>query len=364
MIPAGIQAIASYLPRGLRTNAFWQADTATMTPARGPVHQDRSRRPFDGEMRPYLSDPFFGAVQRRVATAEESSVSMGLAAARLVLQTAGLEPADIDCLIAVSMFPDRVGCGDAAFLAQQLGHRGGAFNLEATCAGSVSALLVACGLVSAGLRSRVLVVITALLSRALEATAIDSRVCGDAAAAFLVGSAQPGSGILGAHTLHTGNTCGTWRLDAVPSSSGADGGQKIRLRADPSIAHVLRSSAEPALRGAALAAVEAARVSLEDIAFFVFNSATAWHTASSAHALGVDLAKTLDTFPRYGNIGPALMPVIAHTAAMEGRLRSDDLVLLYGFGGQAEAVAVVLRWGDVALGPAPDSPTQIDGYPI
>jgi 3-oxoacyl-[acyl-carrier-protein] synthase III len=367
VIPTGIQAIGSYLPRGLRTNAFWPDVSAARTSAPLPVRPERPGREFQSEMRPYLDDRFFGAVERRAATDQEPSVVMGLAAARSALAAARLRPSDIDCLIAVSMFPDRVGSGDAAFLARELGHGGGAFNLEATCAGSVSALLVACGLVGAGLRSRVLVVAAALMTRAIGVDDVNSRVVGDAAAAFVVGAVPPGSGILGAHTIHTGDTCGTWLLDAVPRSETTNGdiehGQKIRLRLDPSITHVLASSAAPALRGAALAAVKAADVSLDDIAFFVFNNATAWHAKASARVLGVDPAKTLNTFPRYGNIGPALMPVIAHTAALEGRVKPGDLVLLYGFGGQAEAVAVVLRWGDVALGPPPDPPTEIDRVP-
>jgi 3-oxoacyl-[acyl-carrier-protein] synthase-3 len=49
-------------------------------------------------------------------------------------------------------------------------------------------------------------------------------------------------------------------------------------------------------------------------------------------------------------VGPALLPVNLHRAASSGRLRPDDLVLLYTVGSVSSAGAVVLRWGDVALG--------------
>lgn len=356
MIAAGIEAIATYLPSGLRTNAFWPVTG----PATAPGPAPNSRRIFDEEMWPYLSDPFFGAVQRRVMAGPETSVSMGLAAAQRVLEAARIGPDDVCCLITVSMFADKIGAGDAGFLARQLNHRGGAFSVEATCAGSLRALLVACGLVGTGQCTRVLVVVTGALARAVDIDDPDSRVCGDAAAAFLVAPREPGTGVLGSCSIHTGKTCGTWLLDAVAAGPGDDGGQKVRLRTDPSVAHVLRRSAEPSLRKAVTTALERSGVTLEDIGFFVFNAASAWHAKASARVLGVDPKMTLDTFPMYGNIGPALQPVITHIGAVERNLAPEDLVLLYGYGGQAEAIAVVMRWGYVALGPLPEPAVHIN----
>jgi 3-oxoacyl-[acyl-carrier-protein] synthase-3 len=361
VVPAGIQAIATMMPTGLRTNAFWPDRRSRAAQVAGTTMLHSPRRAFDIEFRARLSDPFLGARQRRVTVEGESSLDMGRAAAVAVLDAAGLDPADVDCLISVSMFPDRVGSGDAAFLARDLGLSGGAFNVEATCAGSMRALLVACGLVGSGMCRRVLVVTTALLTRALGATGPDAVACGDASAAMVVGPVPAGYGILGAHSMHTGMTCGTWLLDAVPDG---ETGQRIRLRTAPSIGHVLRTSAEPALTGTVTAALQAARVTVDDISFFVFHNGTAWHCAGSVRALGIDPDRTLDTFPRYGNIGPAIMPVTAHTAALEHRIRGGDLVLLYGFGGQAEAIAAVVRWGDVALGPPAAPPVHIDWMPV
>jgi 3-oxoacyl-[acyl-carrier-protein] synthase-3 len=357
LIPAGILAVASSLPDDLRTNDFWP-DRQTK-PARTTASTTTSppRRPFDAAFRAHLGDPFFGAKQRRVAGMDGSSLDLGRTAAEAALAAAGTAASDIDCVISVSMFPDRVGSGDAAYLARDLGTGGGAFNVEATCAGSMRALLVACGLVGSGMCERVLVVASALLTRAVDPSGADSLVCGDAAAALVVGSVPDGYGLLGSHAGNTGATCGTWLLDAVPDDATR---QRIRLRTTPSIAHVLRSSAEPALREAVDSAISAAGVGLDDIAFFAFHNGTAWHCAGSVQALGVDPGRTLDTFPRYGNIGPAIMPVTVHTAALEGRIKHGDLVLLYAFGGQAEAVAAVVRWGEVALGPVPAPPAHVN----
>ncbi|UUM21453.1 3-oxoacyl-ACP synthase III family protein [Mycoavidus sp. SF9855] len=312
-------------------------------------------------MERYLNDPFFGSVERRVVTNGEGTVELGVKAARRVLGAAGVSPDEVDCLIAVSMFPDRVGSGDAGYLAQALGTGGGAFNVEATCGGSMSALLTACAWVQAGLKERILVVTTSRLSRAIEADDVTLRLCGDASAAFLVGPVESGFGLLGAESLHTGKTCGTWLMDAVEDSSGATpGGQRIRLRMDPSISHVLRVTAEPYLVHTTQGALAKAGLELKDIDTVVLNTPTAWHAEFSANALGLEHDRVVNTFPQVANIGPVLMPFNAYTAAADGRIKPGNMVLLYGFGGQAEASAAVFRWPHVVLAAPPEDALVIN----
>ncbi|AOM39860.1 3-oxoacyl-ACP synthase III family protein [Xenorhabdus hominickii] len=368
MRSVGIQALAVYLPDGVRTNAWWsgetpQQQTEPSVMASGSNNSSKRRKvnPYDAAMEHYLEDPFFGSVERRVVTNGEGSVELGIEAARRVLDAANVSPDKVDCLIAVSMFPDRIGSGDAGYLAQALGTGGGAFNVEATCGGSMSGLLTACAWVQAGLKEQVLVVTTSRLSRAIEDDDVTLRLCGDASAAFLVGPVENGFGLLGAESLHTGITCGTWLLDAVEDPlKTTPAGQKIRLRVDPSISHVLRATAEPYLLHTAQGALAKAGLELKDIDVIVVNTPTAWHAEFSANALGVDPARVINTFPQVANIGPVLMPFNAYTAAADGRIKPGDTVLLYGFGGQAEASAAVFRWPHVVLAAPPKEASVIN----
>ena len=206
MRAVGIQALAVHLPEGVRTNSWWDNhDSSSQEPSKS-ADMPLSRRyaNYDAAMAPYLNDPFFGSVERRVAVNNESSVSLGVKAATKVLQSANILAQDIDCLIATSMFSDRIGSGDAGYLAQALGTSGGAFNIEATCGGSMTALLTACSWVQAGLKERILVITTSRLSRAIEDDDVTMRLCGDASAAFIVGEVPEGYGLLAAESLHTG----------------------------------------------------------------------------------------------------------------------------------------------------------------
>ncbi|OTA21506.1 3-oxoacyl-ACP synthase [Xenorhabdus beddingii] len=368
MRSAGIQALAVYLPDGVRTNAWWGGEVPPQEnkpPAMASASDSSSKRrkvnPYDAAMERYLEDPFFGSVERRVVTNAEGSVELGVEAARRVLDAAGISPNEVDCLIAVSMFPDRIGSGDAGYLAQALGTGGGAFNVEATCGGSMSGLLTACAWVQAGLKERILVVTTSRLSRAIEADDVTLRLCGDASAAFLVGPVEDGFGLLGAESLHTGKTCGTWLLDAVEDTAGTTlAGQKIRLRVDPSISHVLRATAEPYLLQTVEGALAKAGLELKDIDFVVVNTPTAWHAEFSANVLGIEPSRVVNTFPQVANIGPVLVPFNAYTAAAEGRIKFGDNVLMYGFGGQAEASAAIFRWPNVILAAPPKAASVIN----
>jgi len=91
-------------------------------------------------------------------------------------------------------------------------------------------------------------------------------------------------------------------------------------------------------------------VKLSEIDFFVFNTPTAWYGEFCRRSLGIPEERSVDTYPEFANVGPALLPVNLYRAAQSGRLRPGDLVLVYTIGSVSSAGALVMRWGDVALG--------------
>jgi 3-oxoacyl-[acyl-carrier-protein] synthase III len=97
-------------------------------------------------------------------------------------------------------------------------------------------------------------------------------------------------------------------------------------------------------------AVAAAGVSLDRIDYFAFNTPTAWYASVCAKALGIDPERVIDLYPTYANIGPVFPLANLYHAAASGKIRPDDLVLVYANGAGATAAAMVMRWGDVALG--------------
>jgi 3-oxoacyl-[acyl-carrier-protein] synthase-3 len=352
----GIRSLAVAFPAKIRDNDFWRerypklvAEEERKTLARLWRGDPKAAPldPFAQAMAPYLSDPFRGARRRRVVAPGQTAMSIELDAARRALAAAGLAPGDLDLLICCSFLPDRVGVGNATPLARELGLRCGAWNLETTCSSALVALQNASALVRAGEHERVLVVVSCTYSRVADE---DDTLCwflGDGAGAFVVSRTPPGATYLGTKTVHTAETCNTFFYEVVPDPAR---GARIRMDCTPETGKVLAETSEPYLRACCEGAAQAAGVKLDDVAFFVFNTPTAWYGEFCARALGVPAERTIDTYPEYANVGPALLPVNLYRAASGGRLRSGDLVLLYTVGSVSSAGAAVLRWGDVALG--------------
>lgn len=363
MTAVGMRSLAIQFPRTVRTTDYWRHKHPSMVAAAEQKMlaklwspEDGSHTdPFDIEMRPYLGDPFRGADEQRVLLSHETSLSLQVTAARDALAAARFEPRDIDLTIVTTFYSDLLDTGNAAYVAKELGLGGLAFNLETACSSSVVAYHTACGLVRAGLYKRALVVVGCRYSHVLDETDSLAWFSGDGAAAFVVGEVPAGEGFLGHKSEHTAETCGAFRAEIVVDPAV---GPQIRMRGNPKAGKVLREASFTHLGSTCEGAARAAGVALSDIDFFVFHTPTPWFAAFAARALGIDRSRTISVNKLYSNIGPALMPANLYHAALEGRIKKGDLVLVHAVGSVSSASAVVMRWGDVALGPPPAPPLR------
>jgi 3-oxoacyl-[acyl-carrier-protein] synthase III len=365
MTGAGLRALSVQFPRGVRTNQFFRnhhADVVQSIEQKAKLkvwsgsEKGDSDSEFDHEMAQYLKDPFRGTVERRVLTPGESSLTLEKAAAEQALEAAGLAPEDVDLMIVVSFLPDSFGLNNAAFLARDLGLKRAAWNLETACAGANVALQTACGLVRAGDYDNVLVVVSCCYSRDTDTHDTISWTVGDGAGAFVIGKVKNGYGRLGQKSVHTGVTCGALWFENYVTPEGK---LWFRLLASDSAGKLLRDTAKPFLLECCHGALEKADLQLSDVDHFVFNTPTAWYAKFCARSLGVDPERTIDMYPKYANIGPALLPANLFHAAREKRFKPDDIVLLYSIGSISSCGAMVMRWGDVALGHDPRPPELI-----
>jgi len=363
---AGMRSLAITFPGGLRTNDYWQRHYPQMlgvaTEKRNvwaaPEEPREEPDAFDAEMARFLDDPFRGARERRVLLPQENALSMETRVATMALEAAGVGRSEVDLVIACSLFHDRMGIGHATFIAGELGlSSSGAWNLETACGGALAVFETACALVRAGQYRNVLGVISCTYSRSIEEHDTMSWFSGDGAGAFVVSEVPAGEGLLGSAMLHSAETCKAFLLDVVDDPKR--GKQVVRLRSDKSASKVLRQVSEPYLRKTVDLALQKAGLGIGDIDWLVVNTPTAWYAPFCARVLGFERSRTIDTFPRYANCGPALMPVNLYTAATELPIRRGDRVLIHAVGSASSSGSAVVRWGDVALGPAPGLPVEV-----
>lgn len=362
----GIRSVAVSFPNTIRTNDYWQNKFPELFGETKPKRARLPRKPasiaynngldiWSQEVAPYLSDPFRGNVERRVLAPDESSLTLEYRAAKDALEAAKVPPEKVELMIVASLLSEQIGTGNAAYLARQLKLDAPAWNLESTCSSALVALQNACALMQIGEYRTVLVVVSQNGSKSVDNQDTLSLSMGDGAGAFVVDRLKPNQGIFGSKIIHTNATCEAYLHELLVDDHGKP---RMCTRTGEN-ASMLAETAVDFVRTCCKGAAAAAGVSLDDIDFFAFNTPTAWYASVCTRALGIDSKRTINLYPRYANIGPVLPIANLYHAARSGKLQENDLVLVYTNGAGATAGAMVMRWGDVALGPVPAPPIGV-----
>src|SRR5690606_10074393 len=136
-----------------------------------------------------------GIRQRHIAADDETTASLGEAAARAALANAGMDVAAIDLIVLATSTPNNTFPATAVEIQQRLGMQHGfAFDMQAVCSGFVYAITTADLYIRGGLAKRVLVIGSETFSRILDWT--DRTTCvlfGDGAGAVIL-EAETGQG--------------------------------------------------------------------------------------------------------------------------------------------------------------------------
>ncbi len=361
----GIRSLTVTFPSVLRTNDYWrnhypelvtQAEQKTLAKLFSATAPTTKSYEFDLEMAPYLSDPFRGAVERRVLAPNESSITLEKRVAFDAIAAAQMSPDDVDLMIVTSLFPERIAPGNAAFLVGEMGLRCPAWNLESTCSSALVALQTATSLVQTGAYRNVLVVISCIYSRFVDEDDTLSWFMGDGAGAFMVGALKPNQGVLASKIIHTAATCGAFFNELT---TDAQGNPRMRIQNGKNASQQIRDTGVEFVRTCSEAAATAAGITLDDVKFFAFNTPTAWYANLCTQALGIDPERTINLYPQYANIGPVLPIVNMYYGAYLGKVQENDLILVYTVGSASTAAATVMRWGDVKLGTFPAPPYSV-----
>lgn len=360
----GISSLALSFPKLIRTNDYWRDKFPELTvktrtrhrglPNNSSIHQAEGLKIWSQEVAPYLNDPFRGNVERRVLSQDESSLMLEHRAATEAIKAVKFEPREIDLVISTSLFSQPFGVGNAA-LTQQLNLSCPAWNLESTCSSALIALQNARALVQTGEYRNVLVVVSQSASHTVDDADTLSWTMGDGAGAFMVSSLAPRQGILGSKIISTVATHGAYVHQLIVDAQGQP---RIRTQTGENTS-MLAETAVDSVRTCCEKAVAAAGLSLDCIDFFAFNTPTPWYASICVRALGISPKRTINLYPQYANIGPVFLIANLYHAAQLGKLRENDLVLVYTNGAGATAGAMVMRWGNVALGAIPAPPIGV-----
>jgi 3-oxoacyl-[acyl-carrier-protein] synthase-3 len=285
-----------------------------------------------------------GIRQRHIAAEDETTASLGEAAARAALDNAGLTPADLDMIVLATSTPNNTFPATAVEIQERLGMRHGfAFDMQAVCSGFVYAVTAADSHIRSGLARRVLVIGSETFSRILDWS--DRTTCvlfGDGAGAIVLeGVESEGKGtdrgILAASLRSDGSHRHKLYVDGGPSTTQTVG--HLRMEGREVFKHAVGMITDVVEDALAKGGVTAA-----DLDWFVPHQANRRIIDASAKKLGIPEDKVVVTVHLHGNTSAASVPLALGAAVADGRIEKGDLVLLEAMGGGFTWGAVLLRW--------------------
>ncbi|MCX6096053.1 MAG: ketoacyl-ACP synthase III [Candidatus Bipolaricaulota bacterium] len=287
-----------------------------------------------------------GIRTRFLLEAAEEPSAMGVEAGKKALAQAKVLPDQVDLLVVATNFPDMICPGSSPFVSAGLGLRGSPFfDLTAGCTGFVYGLVVADGLIRAGLYGHVLLIGLEALSRVTDWS--DRRTCvlfGDGAGAVLLEKGDPDEGILGSALYGDHEKLFLLHLPAggtrAPASRETVDKGEHYLKMEG--AGVFRS-AVPMMEESTRQALAVAGLTLEDVDWVIPHQANIRIIDSLTHRLGVDPEHVIVNIDRVANTSTASIPIALDEGLRSGRIARGDVVVLTAFGAGATYGAVVLR---------------------
>lgn len=258
-----------------------------------------------------------GIHERRFADAELPLSTLAANAGRQALERAGADPADVRLVIVATSSADNRMPSTAALVQAELGARQAcAFDINAACAGFVTAFDVA-GRCLQSLGGRALVIgadrASSLVDRFDRTTSV---FFGDAAGAVLLDADGPGEIVCSALAAQG---------DAAPLIVPAHGPMRMDGRAIWNFAtRVIPETVWSLCRSAGIAPGE--------LALVVPHQANVNILRTAADELEIPFERWAVNIDRYGNTVAASIPLALDEALQAGRAQRGDHILLVGFG--------------------------------
>ncbi len=288
-----------------------------------------------------------GIHERRIAAPDETTTTLSVHAGRDALAVAGLDPRDLDLVIVGTCSPDYPLPATAVLVATELGAtRAAGFDLQAACSGFLFALATGTSFIRSGMYRNVLVIGVEILSRFLNWT--DRSTCvlfGDGAGAVLLSASEAPGGLLGVDLFSDGTGCegiivrGGGSAHPASAETVAANMHTIRMAGSDVYKYATRQLAD-----SAVAAVQAAGLTVDDIDQFVFHQANLRIIKNVEKALGIPEAKVFVNIEKYGNTSAASVPMALVEAIAAGRIKEGDRILMVAFGAGYTAGAAVVEW--------------------
>ena len=280
-----------------------------------------------------------GIRQRHIAADDEMCSDLALHASRRALSAAGVRPEQLGLIIVATTTPDIIFPSTACILQSKLAAAPcPAFDVQAVCSGFVYALTTADALMRAGGITHALVVGAEVYSRILDWD--DRSTCvlfGDGAGAVVL-STSDRPGIIGAR-LHADGR----HKDALSVPGSIRNGKVWGTPFLTMDGQAVFKFAVKVLGEMVDEMLSAQGLDRAQIDWLIPHQANIRIIQATARKLAMPMEKVIVTVDRHANTSAASIPLALDAAVRDGRIRSDQLVLMEGVGGGFTWGAVLAR---------------------
>ena len=325
---AVITGTGSYVPARVLTNA----DLAAMLRV---------------EIEPFVSETL-GIHERHVCADDESTADLAERAAKRALDDAGLEPNEIDLLIVTTDTPEFISPATSSVVHGRLGTtRAGTFDVNAGCAGYVTALDIASKYIRADDRyDRVLVVGAYAMSKYLDYTdKKTATIFADGAGATVI-ERRNAPGVLASELFADGRlACGMGVFAGGTAEPITEAvlreGSRNHLRFVEKYPKEVNEEGWPRIARSVLSRIGR---DVEDVRLWLWTQVNLSTIRLVMGALGVPMSRAHTVMGKWGYTGAACLPMALDDAVRAGRLSDGDLVMFTGSGAGLAMGCVAVEW--------------------
>jgi 3-oxoacyl-[acyl-carrier-protein] synthase-3 len=300
---------------------------------------------------------------------DETTTTMGVEAATIAIQRAGITPQDIDFIVFATLCPDYYfpGCGVLVQRAMKMKEIG-ALDVRNQCSGFVYALSVADQFIKTGMYKNILVIGSEKHSFGLDFSTRGRNVSvifGDGAGAVVLQPTEEANrGILSTH-LHSDGSSAEILAMYNPGTHANHWMEKPLATFDEAeiaqmfMSHKMIDNAElfPYMDGPAVfkkavvkfpevivEALKANNLTAKDINMLIPHQANLRISQFVQQHLGLSDDQVHNNIQKYGNTTAASVPIALCEAYEQGRINEGDLVCLAAFGSGFTWASALLRW--------------------
>jgi 3-oxoacyl-[acyl-carrier-protein] synthase-3 len=288
-----------------------------------------------------------GIKERHIAAENESAADLATEAARAALSNAGIEAKDLDLIILATDTPEYISPATSVVVQLRLGaENAGTFDINAACAGFVTALDAAYKYVIADRAYKnVLVIGCYAMSKFLDWNdKKTSTMFADGAGAMVLQAVDEehflGSKLVADGNYHTYMGIFAGGTKTPITSEVLAENDMNRLRFVQKYPPEVNIEGWPKVINDVLGK---AGLSIADVDMFLFTQVNLSTITAVMDVMDIPGHKTHTIMRKWGYTGSACIPMVFHDAVENGKIKRGDIVVLCASGGGLNMAAVALR---------------------